>query len=172
MFVAHGRCRGRRDGRKGADWQWCQHEPTAIRSLQDDAESTADKLCRKLLLTNGKKAPAVGRTKLRVKVGSINDELPVLVLNEKSPELIIGSRTREEFRGSLEFDSNQFGNRKGEGSAVPVEMVPLQHPTCLEKSQTATEADDGQRQDQTRLAECLSAPAHATRGAQHYAFKQ
>ena len=75
----------------------------------------------------------------------------------------------EGLRCSLDFDSNQFWT--GEGSAVPVEMVPLQDLTRLEKCQTAPEADDDQRHDQTLLAECLSAPAHATRGAQHYPFQ-
>ena len=124
-----------------------------------------------LLLTNGKKTPVVGRTKLKVKVGSINDERPVLVLDETNPVLIIGSRTMEEFRCSLDFDSNQFWTGKGEGSAVPVEMIPLQDPTRLEKCQTATEADDGHRHDQTPSADCLLTPAHATRGAQHYPFQ-
>ena len=124
-----------------------------------------------LLLTNGKKTPVVGRTKIKVKVGSINDELPVLMLDEMNPELIIGSRTMEEFGCSLDFDSNQFWTGKGEGSAVPVEMIPLQDPTRFEKCQTATEADDGHRHDQTPSADCLLTPAHATRGAQHYPFQ-
>ena len=124
-----------------------------------------------LLLTNGKKTPVVGKTKLRVKVGSIN-ELPVLVLDEKNPELIFRSRTMEEFRCSLDFDSNHFWTGKGEGSSVLVEMVFLQDPTRLEKCQTAIEADDGQRHDQTPLAERLSAPAHVTRGADTTHSKQ
>ena len=95
----------------------------------------------------------------------------MLVLDEMNPELIIGSRTMEEFRCSLDFDSNQFWTGKGEGSAVPVEMIPLQDPTRLEKCQTATEENDGQRHDQTPSADRLLAPAHATRGAQHYPFQ-
>ena len=104
-------------------------------------------------------------------MGSISDELPVLVLDEMNPELIIGSRTMEEFRCSLDFDSNQFFTGKGECSAVPIDMVPLQEPTRLEQCQTTTEAIDNHRSNQSSSEGFTITHSHATRDAQHYPFQ-
>ena len=50
-------------------------------------------------------------------------------------------------------------------------MIPVQYPTRLEQFKTATKASDMLRSDQPSSDGIPIAPAHATRGAQHYRFQ-
>ena len=72
----------------------------------------------RLETADGKPIPVVGRAKLPLLLGTIDEEVHVLVLRDLKPEMILGLKTMKRHRCSIDLESDQFWTGRNEGSAI------------------------------------------------------
>ena len=78
-----------------------------------------------LQTADGRHVVVDGWTTLKLKLGSIDDDIENLVLPELKAEMIIGLRSLKQFQCSLDFHCDNLWTGPQEGSIVPLQYEPL-----------------------------------------------
>ena len=77
----------------------------------------------RLETADGKYIPVAGRAELPLKLGSIDEKVHVLVLQELKPEMIFGLKSMKRHKCSIDLECDQLWTGSNEGSAIPVRLA-------------------------------------------------
>ena len=72
----------------------------------------------RLETADGRQMAVVGRARVRILVGAIDEEVNFLVLHDVNPTIVLGLAFMNHYKSNLDFNTKQFWTGPGEGSIV------------------------------------------------------
>ena len=105
----------------------------------------------RLETADGRQVTVIGRARMRLDLGSLDDEVDVLVVHDLQPQMILGLRTLKKHHCSIDLFSNQLWTGTRESTTVPIRLsnpkgvahyreVTIDSPVCQQPPEGSLKA--------------------------------